>query len=62
MQKFYNHKGHPLLKSLSLPAPGELLVLLESGSEGLDCSRVLVLEVNDCIEDACQVKVGPLWL
>lgn len=33
------------------------MVLLESGSDGLDCSRVLVLEVNDCKEDACQVKV-----
>ncbi|XP_045132708.1 uncharacterized protein LOC123516972 isoform X2 [Portunus trituberculatus] len=56
MQKFYGQRGHAV-KSLSLPAPGELLVLLESGSEGLDCSRVLVLEVNDCKKDACQVKV-----
>lgn len=57
MQKHYSQRGHPWLKSLSLPAPGELMVLLESGSDGLDCSRVLVLEVNDCKEDACQVKV-----
>ncbi|XP_063869073.1 uncharacterized protein LOC135105047 isoform X2 [Scylla paramamosain] len=57
MQKYYSQRGHPWLKSLSLPAPGELMVLLESGSDGLDCSRVLVLEVNDCKEDACQAKV-----
>ena len=58
MQKYYSKNGHPWLKGLSLPAPGELMVLLEPGSGSMDCSRVLVGEVDDCSEEACKVKVG----
>lgn len=57
MQKHFSNKCQRWRKNPALVAPGELMVLLEGKPENPDCSRVLVLEVDDCRDDECRVKV-----
>ncbi|XP_050721650.1 uncharacterized protein LOC127001294 isoform X4 [Eriocheir sinensis] len=57
MQKHYSMGRNRRRRNPALGAPGELMVLLEGVPEKPDCSRVLVLEVDDCRDDGCRVKV-----